>query len=217
MRQPTTPQFTLCSDRTGLRLLRRRCPVCSKPRAWASGVAPAQIIVSGMQGRREAIVLKTGAQTGVGVPAAFTSAFPTGATVSSSRYGFTGEIQIPTRYATIIAKYYNGEDLRFYFGGNFASTFNDTPGLFTRNAAGACVAGTTTRPSGDRSSSGAFRFSDPAFAITSAVVAPQRPVRAQGGFINVGFPLGRTFNASPEGGDPGGALYLHYVFQAAQR
>ena len=182
----------------------------------APGVAPAQIIVSGMQGRREAIVLKTGAQTGVGVPAAFTSAFPTGATVSSSRYGFTGEIQIPTRYATIIAKYYNGEDLRFYFGGNFASTFNDTAGLFTRNAAGACVAGTTTGLSVDGSSSVAFGFTDPACAITSAVVAPQRPVRAQGGFINVGFPLGRIFNASPEGRNTGWQLYLHYGLDEAK-
>src|SRR6266849_2377782 len=89
----------------------------------AKGVAPAQIIVSGMQGRRDAIVLKAA------VPAAFAAAFPRGARASSSRHGFTGEIQLPTRYATLIAKYWNGTDLRFYFGGNFASTYNDTSGL----------------------------------------------------------------------------------------
>jgi hypothetical protein len=180
----------------------------------AKGVAPAQIIVSGMQGRRDAIVLKPGVgaalQPGVGVPAAFTAAFPTGARASSSRHGFTGEIQLPTRFATIIAKYWNGTDLRFYFGGNFASTFNDTAGLFTRNPAGLCVGGTTAGLSVDGSSSVAFGFTDPACAISSAVVAPQRPVRAQGGFVNVGFPLGRIFGANPEGRNAGWQLYLHY-------
>ena len=182
----------------------------------APGVAPAQLIVSGMQGERQAIVLKTGTQPGIGVPAAFTAAFPTGATVSSSRAGYTGEIQLPTRFATIIAKYYNGEDLRFYFGGQFASTFNDTAGLFTRSATGACVSGTTTGLSVDGSSTVAFGFTDSACAISSAVVAPQRPVRAQGGFVNVGFPLGRIFRANPEGRNAGWQLYLHYGIDEAK-
>ena len=182
----------------------------------AKGVAPAQIIVSGMQGRRDAVVLKTGAQVGIGVPAAFNAAFPSGARASSSRHGFTGEIQLPTRYATLIAKYWNGDDLRFYFAGNFASTYNDVAGLFTRNAAGACVGGTTAGLSVDGSSSVAFGFTDPACAISSAVVAPQRPVRAQGGFINVGFPLGRIFGANPEGRNAGWQLYLHYGIDMAK-
>ncbi len=139
-----------------------------------------------------------------------------GARTSSSRHGFTGEIQLPTRYATLIAKYWNGDDLRFYFGGNFASTYNDVAGLFTRNAAGACVGGTTAGLSVDGSSSVAFGFTDPLCAISSAVVAPQRPVRAQGGFINVGFPLGRIFGANPEGRNAGWQLYLHYGFDNAR-
>src|SRR5712691_4300156 len=65
----------------------------------AKGVAPAQIIVSGMQGRRDAVVVKNGVGAAVGViggvPAAFAAAFPRGARTSSSRYGFTGEIQLP--------------------------------------------------------------------------------------------------------------------------
>ncbi len=191
----------------------------------APGVAPAQIIVSGMQGEREAIVLKAGTQPGVGVPPSFSSFFPKGATVSSTRAGYTGEIQLPTRYATIIAKYWNGEDLRFYFAGNFASTFNDlnfsgVGGLFTLSSTGACVPGTTAGLSVDGSSSVRFGFTDGPTATsagcTSAVVVPQRPVRAQGGFVNVGFPLGRIFHANPEGRNAGWQLYLHYGIDQAK-
>ncbi len=191
----------------------------------APGVAPAQIIFSGMQGAREAIVVKNGVGAAVGViggvPAVFASAFPKGVTVDSSRYGYTGEIQLPTRYATIIAKYWNGEDLRFYFGGNFASTFNDTFGLFTKSSAtAACLPGSTTGVSVDASSTVAFGFTDGPTATTpgctNAVVAPQRPVRTQGGFVNVGFPLSRIFGANPAGRNAGWQLYLHYGIDEAK-
>ena len=201
----------------------------------APGVAPAQIIVSGMQGAREALVIKGGVAAAVGTiggvpctngtiviancPAGtndFRAAFPQGVTVNSSRYGMTGEIQLPTRWATIIAKYYNGEDLRMYFGGQYGSTYNDTFGLFTKNAAGACVAGTTSGVSADGSSTVAFGFTAPTCVASSAVVAPQRPVRAQGGFVNVGFPLGRIFHANPEGRAAGWQLYLHYGIDQAK-
>src|SRR5262249_28182926 len=180
----------------------------------APGVAPAQIIVSGMQGEREAIVVKNGVAAAVGViggvPAAFASAFPRGVTVSSSRYGYTGEVQLPTRYATIIAKYWNGEDLRFYFAGNLASTFNDTSGFqVVQN-------GTSV----DASSTVAFGCTTPLVGGVcppgNAFVAPQRPVRAQGGFVNVGFPLGRIFGANPEGRNAGWQLYLHYGIDQAK-
>ena len=47
------------------------------------------------------------------------------------------------------------------------------------------------------------------------VVAPQRPVRAQGGFVNLGFPLGRIFLAEPTGRNAGWVLYLYYAFDDA--
>jgi len=164
----------------------------------ARGVAPAQIIVSGMQGKRTAVVLASA------VPAAFKtpgSPFEHGARVDSTRYGLSGEIQLPTRYATLIAKYWNGEDLRFYFVGQLGSIFNDTFGL-TGTASVASVDGSSTVVFGTGPS-----------GIT---VAPQRPVRAQGGFINVGFPLGRIFGANPEGRNAGWQLYLHYGFDNAR-
>ncbi|HWW92171.1 MAG TPA: hypothetical protein VN375_02305, partial [Vicinamibacteria bacterium] len=77
----------------------------------APGVVPAQIIGSFVNGKRRAIV------RAADVPAAFKSAFPTGATVESDRNGWTAEIQLPTRAVTLAGKYYDGKDLRFYFGG----------------------------------------------------------------------------------------------------
>jgi len=178
----------------------------------AKGVAPAQIIVSGMQGRRSAVVLAAA------VPAAFKtpgSPFQFGARAESSRHGFTGEIQLPTRYATIIAKYWNGTDLRFYFGGNFASTYNDVAGLCTVSFTTTCAAAGGVTPAAgvfsvDGSSTVIFGFRG-----TTPTFAPQRPVRAQGGFVNVGFPLGRIFGANPEGRNAGWQLYLHYGIDLA--
>jgi hypothetical protein len=157
-------------------------------------VAPAQLIVSFTQGERRAIV------TAANVPAAFRSAFPSGAEVTSSRYGYSGEIQLPTHFVTVIGKYYNGEDLRFYFGGQLFSTFNDTAGLTA----------TATAASIDGSSTVVFGFENGV-----AVVAPQRPVRGQGGFINFGFPLSRIFDADPKGRNAGWTAYLHYGYDQA--
>jgi hypothetical protein len=40
------------------------------------------------------------------------------------------------------------------------------------------------------------------------VIAPQRPIRSFGGFINLGLPLSRWFNANPKGHNSGWALYF---------
>ncbi len=156
----------------------------------APGVAPAQIIFSGEQGERKAIV------TAAGVPAAFQSAFPQGATVTSTTNGWTGEFQLPTRYFTLIGKYYTGSDLRWFFGGQFFSNYNDTAGL----------TGTAAVPSIDGASTVVFGTD----ASGVAVVAPQRPVRAGGGLLNLGLPLSRIFGADPQGRNMGWSLYVHY-------
>ena len=172
----------------------------------APGVAPAQIIVSGMQGRRTAVV-RAG-----DVPAAFQSAFPTGASASSNRWGATGEVQLPTRYATLIAKYYSGNDLRFFFGGQAFSHYNDTLGL--------CPALPCTTPTNSGSPGSSIDGSDSVVfgfnTAGTAVVAPQRPVRSQGGFVNLSFPLSRIANADPAGHNAGWALYLHYGIDFAK-
>lgn len=161
----------------------------------AQGVAPAQIIFSGMQGRRRAIVLKAA------VPAAFQAAFPNGVDVESSRWGGAAEIQLPTRYFTLLAKYYNGEDLRWFFAGQLTSTFNDTTGL----------TGTANATSIDGSSTVVFGNNG-----TTPTFAPQRPVRAQGGFVNLGIPLSRIAGADATGRNAGWTMYFHYGFDEAK-
>jgi hypothetical protein len=156
----------------------------------AKGVAPAQIIVSGVEGRREAVVLASA------VPAAYASAFPTGATVSSERWGGTIEAQLPTRFLTLTAKVYRGADLRYFFAGQLFSNFNDAYGL----------TGTATALSVDGSSTVVFGTN----AAGEKTVAPQRPVRSNGGFLNVGLPLSRWFNANPAGRNAGWQMYFHY-------
>jgi hypothetical protein len=160
----------------------------------APGVAPAQIIVSGVHGTRTASVLAAS------VPEAFRTAFPTGAQVESDRNAWSGELQLLTRFATVIAKYWNGSDLRFYFANELFSNFNDTTGL----------TGTANAQSIDGSSTVVF-------GLLGGVptVAPQRPVRGQGGFVNVGFPLSRWANADPAGRNAGWQFYLHYGFDNA--
>ena len=155
----------------------------------ARGVAPAQIIFSGEHGGREAIVLASA------VPAAFTTAFHTGATVSSKTNGWTGEWQLPTRFATLLGKYYAGSDLRWFFAGQLFSNFNDTAGL----------TGTASALSTDGGSTVVFGLRNGV-----PVVAPQRPVRAAGGFVSLGLPLSRLAGADPEGRNMGWSMYLTY-------
>jgi hypothetical protein len=156
----------------------------------APGVAPAQLIVSGEQGTRTAIVLKSA------VPAAYAADFPTGATVSSNTDGWTGEFQLPTRYATVIGKYYGGSDLRWFFGGQLFSNFNDTAGLTA----------VATAPSIDGASTVAFGLNGNGVAV----VAPQRPLRAAGGFASLGLPISRILGADPHGRNTGWTAYFTY-------
>jgi len=155
----------------------------------AANVSPAQFIVSFEHARRKAIV------TAANVPVAFRSAFPSGAEVESSSHGYSVEIQLPTRFVTLVSKYYNGSDLRFFNAGQLLSNFNDTAGLTA----------TATTTSIDGASTVVFGLDN-----GLAVVAPQRPVRAQGGFIQLGFPLSRIFDADPKGRNAGWTAYVYY-------
>lgn len=160
----------------------------------APGVVPAEFIVSYEHARRTAIV------TAASVPATFQSAFPGGAEVSSDSDGYSAELQLPTRLVTLSGKYYTGSDLRFFLGGQLLSNFNDTAGL-TSTASALSIDGASTV----------------VFGLANGVpsVAPQRPVRAQGGFAQLGFPLSRIFAANPEGRNAGWTAYLYYGFDEA--
>lgn len=160
----------------------------------ADGVAPAELVFSFEHQQRKAIV------TAANVPAGFQAAFPNGAEVNSDSDGYSAEFQLPTRFATLVGKYYAGSDLRFFLAGQLLSTFNDTSGL-TATASG---------PSIDGSSTVVFGLSN-----GTPVIAPQRPVRAQGGFVQVGFPLSRIFDADPKGRNAGWSAFVYYGFDEA--
>ena len=193
----------------------------------APAVAPAQIIVSGVDGRRTSVVPNssycTSATTcGAGLtPANYVAAFPNGFTVSSNIYGLQGAVQLPTRWFTLVASIYRGGDLRFFFGGQVNSYATDTSGLSNivggTNAGGTGYnAGFATLDGGPLVAAGGavlgcnVNVATAALCPTSNVaIAPQRAIRAYGGFINLGLPLSRWFNANPKGHNAGWQLYLH--------
>ncbi len=164
----------------------------------AAGVPPAQWIVSMEQGSRTATVLASA------IPAAYQQTFATGVTGSSHTAGWDLEWQLPTRYVTLIGKFYSGSDLRFFFAGQLYSFFNDAAGL-TNTVDVASEDGSSTVVLGTNASG-------------QQVVAPERPVRAEGGFAQLGLPLSRIFGARPTGRNAGWSLYALYgVDQAKTR
>jgi len=176
----------------------------------APAVAPAQLIVSAFDARRTALVLRSAIAAPAGSSAttianyeAAQAAFNTGASVSSTGYGVQLAAQLPTRWATLVASMYRGADLRFMFAGQTLSNFNDEGGL----------SNVVTAPSVDRSSTVAF---GQVGGVGPYVLAPQRSVRGYGGFVNLGLPLSRLFNADPKGRNAGWTLYLHTGLDAVQ-
>ncbi len=161
----------------------------------APGVVPAQILWSGFYTHRQATVL------GSAVPADYKSAFPRGVDVTTHGYGNQVAISLPTRWLTVVASGYMGADLRFFFGGQINSNYNYTGGLTMLKSAASV----------DGSSSVFFGTN----ANNVAVVAPQYPVRGYGGFVQVGLPLSRWFNAEPKGRNAGWQAYFEYGIDAA--
>jgi hypothetical protein len=178
----------------------------------AKGVAPAQLIWSGFDGRRTSIVTSSNHAVGectattttgcipVALVNSYVAAYPNGFTTSSTMYGNQLALQLPTRWFTLVASSYFGGDLRFFFGGQVNSFYTDVNGLSN-------PVQFTSVDGGPLAAAGA-----PVLATNAAgqvVVAPQRSVRAYGGFINLGLPLSRWFNADPKGHNAGWQLYLH--------
>ncbi len=187
-------------------------------------VAPAQLIVSGHHARMNEIIPFTAlpntavpGATGCATPltgggCSVLSFFPTGAQVGNPQNIWTAEAQLPTPWVTWVTKFYKGDDMRFPFGGQLNDVFADTnggatvfsgtvaPGVgdaFTnRSVPFVCVGGTTT--------AGLNCNGNP---IT---VASLRPIRGQGGFSELSFPLSRIFHADPSGHNAGWSLHVMY-------
>jgi len=175
----------------------------------APAVAPAYIVASGFETHRASIVLHSAIAAPAGSTAAtiaaydaVKAAFPTGAEGRSEGYGGQVGVSLPTRWATVVASAYRGGDLRFMFGGQTLSYFSDAGGL----------TGTVTVPTIDRSGTGTLVFGTN--AAGQLVVAPQRAIRGYGGFIQLGLPLSRWFNADPKGHNAGWQLYFNHGLDA---
>ena len=201
----------------------------------APGVAPAQLIWSGFRSKRTSIVTNGDYATDLlpagclvaSVPASFAAplenplctfyahSFPNGYTASSKEYGNQLALQLPTRWFTLVASAYKGGDLRFMFGGQANSFATDLAGLSGTvkfdtvdglgNAAVACnvpVVPVVLANGGTGQTCGVLNSG-------VAVVAPERPIRSFGGFIELGLPLSRWFNANPKGHNAGWQLLLH--------
>ena len=158
----------------------------------APGVVPAQILWSGFYTGRQMTV------TEAGVPAAYLSAFPNGVDLNSNGYGNQFAVSLPTRWATFVASAYAGSDLRFFFGGQSLSYYNQAAGL-TNTSDGYSV-----------------DYNPVVFGKRDGVatVAPQLPVRGYGGFLQAGFPISRWFNADPKGRNAGWQAYFAYGIDA---
>jgi hypothetical protein len=172
----------------------------------APGVAPAQFIVSGMLGEGKLLVANTA------VPAAFTAAFPGGASTTFRTAGYSAEAQLPTRWFTLQGKYWGGEAMRFFFVDNLLSAFNPTAAFLAANPTGSFA--TAASLSGEGAPV-AFGCAVPLVAgscpVASASVLPQLPIRGVGGFADLGIPLSRLAHANPSGRNAGWTLNFHYA------
>jgi hypothetical protein len=173
----------------------------------AKGVAPAQIALAGFHSRRTSIVpngsycltAPCGANTTL-IPSNYEAAFPNGFQASSTQWGGQIVAQLPTRWATLVATAYKGGDLRFYFGGQINGFFTDVSGLTN------VVGPFSTADGGPLAAQGGTVLGTN--AAGNVVVAPQKPVQAFGGFIQLGLPLSRWFNANPQGHNAGWQLHF---------
>jgi hypothetical protein len=178
----------------------------------AEGVAPAQIIFSGFEGKTGSDVTAGDLTTALaGTDYSYINPFVNGLSTTSKQDGWDAEWQVPTRYFTLVGKFYSGSDLFFYFAGQLQSYYNDTKSLYNTVAVS------------DVDAAGPLGMPSLVLGTTTAtghtlVLAPQRPVRSQGGFAQLGIPLSRIFNADPAGRNAGWSLYgLYGVDQAKRR
>jgi hypothetical protein len=161
----------------------------------APGVVPAQVLWSGFYSHRQATVL------GSAVPAIYQTSFPKGVDVTSPGYGNQIAVSLPTRWFTVVSSGYMGADMRFFFGDQLLSNYTYSGGLSLLKTA-ASVDGSSTVTFGTNSSG-------------AAVVAPQLPIRGYGGFVQLGLPLSRWFNADPKGRNAGWQAYFEYGIDAS--
>jgi hypothetical protein len=178
----------------------------------APAVPPAQIFWTGFFGKRQSIVTNSATDLlGNPYPTALVAgtAFAKGYTATSDMYGNQLALQLPTRWFTFVVSAYRGADLREILGGQLTTNYTDTIGLTpvfygtgVDNVAGtlsgfAFLGCTGTYNAAAATCSGQLK------------VAPEHGVRTYGGFVEVGLPISRWFDANPKGHNAGWQLFLH--------
>ena len=151
--------------------------------------------------------------------------YPTGLSMRIPQNIFTAGVQFPTPWFTLWGNYFRGGDMRFFFAGILNSAFADTMGKTALAIPGPNTLVTCTNPptcttTGTTNiAQGVFSLSgDPISFVNEnngAVAAPYRPIRGQGGFVQMGFPLSRIFGANPEGLNSGWRLFVAYGTDSA--
>jgi hypothetical protein len=133
--------------------------------------------------------------------------FPTGVNAGNPQNAYSAEIQLPTPWVTFDAKFYRGNDLRFFFGGQLNDVYSNLLGMTEvgngvsesgRAILFGCAGGTTAgQPAATVNCQG-----------TPVNAAKLQPVGGSGGLAEMSFPLSRIFNANPEGANSGWILHL---------
>ena len=154
--------------------------------------------------------------------------YPTGVSLNVPQNAFSAEVQLPTPWFTLVSKYYRGGDLRFFFAGILNSAFRDTQAGTVLAVPGSTNLATCTLPviMTGCTSTGVTTITQSAIALSGdtvtfsnvggkAVVDPYRPIRGQGGVIQLGIPLSRIFHANPDGLNSGWTFFAGYGIDSA--
>jgi hypothetical protein len=135
--------------------------------------------------------------------------FPTGTQAGNPQNIYTAEIQLPTPWVTFVAKFYRGNDMRFFFGGQLNDVYSNLGALVD-----------PADVNGISESGRAITFGclggvkDPVLASTTdcpgspVQAAKLQPIGGTGGFAELSFPLSRIFRANPEGSNSGWIFHL---------
>jgi len=172
----------------------------------APAVSSAQIFWSGYEGKRTSITTSANLTDFPNVLAQF----PSGFTNSSHMFGNQIGVQLPTRWFTIVASGYRGGDMRFMLAGQLSTFFTDTTGLF--NVAQVPTVDNVQLATGGMEVGCTVPFATGGSCSAAGgtwKIAPEHPIGAFGGFVNLGLPLSRWFHADPKGRNSAWNLYLN--------
>jgi len=136
--------------------------------------------------------------------------FPKGSQTGDQQNIYSLEAQVPTPWVTLVAKYYRGNNMRFFFGGQLNDVWSNLNGL-GEVGNGVSYSGRTilfgcTGGVPDETLAATFDCPDTSPVQSSLL----QPFGGGGGFIELDFPLSRIFNANPEGHNAGWLLHAQW-------